>query len=158
MHHTTPKENPVVIKTIELCKVILEQPEFLTIRKSLDDFLADAPSQRQYQSLSEKGRALHEKQHEGQELSPAEIAEFDKERDAFFANPIAKAFVEAQEQVQGVQEIVNQYVMKTYELGRIPVGSDFESGCCGRHSHDGECDHGHGDHGDGEHGCSCHSH
>jgi cell fate (sporulation/competence/biofilm development) regulator YlbF (YheA/YmcA/DUF963 family) len=149
----TPKENPIVIKTIELCQVILAQPEFQNVRKSIETFMGDVAAQRQYQSLSEKGHALHQKQHEGLQLDPAEIAAFDKERDAFFANPVSKAFVEAQEHVQHVQETVSQYVVKTYELGRIPTGKDFESGCCGRHEHGDGCDHEHG--GDG---CSCHNH
>ena len=54
--------------------------------------------------------------------------------------------------------------MKTYELGRTPELSDFESGgCCGGHSHgedEGGCCGGKNHEGDeehehGGHGCAC---
>lgn len=133
----TTKENPLTQKTLELCQSIIEQPEFQAIRRRLDTFMADPKAQAQYQSLSEKGRYLHHKQEQGLPLDAAETAAFDKEREAFFQNPVAKGFIDAQEQMHEMQESVNQYVTKTFELGRVPEETDFESGSCG-------------------HGCGCH--
>jgi cell fate (sporulation/competence/biofilm development) regulator YlbF (YheA/YmcA/DUF963 family) len=127
----------VLQKTRELCQTIVEQPEFETIRKSVESFMADPQAQVQYQSLSEKGRQLHQKQEQGIPLDSAEIAAFDSERAAFFDNPVAKDFVEAQQQMHEMQEEVAQLVSKTFELGRVPSEKDLEGGSCG-------------------HGCGCH--
>ena len=49
-------------------------------------------------------------------------------------NPVAKGFLDAQQQMQRVQSSVTKYVTKTFELGRVPEPDDFNT--CG-------------------HGCSC---
>lgn len=151
MKNQPDNENVIQQKTLELCQLITAQPEFEGIRKSVQAFMADMNAQNLYQSLSEKGMKLHQKQHDGFELDPTEVAIFDKEREVFFGNPIAKSFVEAQERMQEIQETVNQHIMKTFELGRVPTARDFEHECCG--GHDGHCNHEHG----GE-GCTCHQH
>jgi hypothetical protein len=71
------------------------------------------------------------------ELAPAEISAFDTEREAFLSNPLAKGFVDAQEAAHHVQQEVNQYLSKTFELGRVPSAEELEGGSCG-------------------HGCGCH--
>lgn len=151
MHSKSPDEEVIVQKTVELCQVIINQPHFMTVRRQIESFMADPKAQEQYRILSEKGQALHEKQHQGMPLDQAEITAFDSQREAFFANPIAAGFIAAQEQMHNVQETVSQYVVKTYELGRIPQTSDFETdGCCGGKNHHGDEPHEHG----GE-GCRC---
>ncbi len=151
MHRKSPNEEAIVQKTVELCQVIVAQPQFSDVRRQIESFMADPKAQEQYRILSEKGQALHEKQHQGMPLDQAEITAFDSQREAFFANPIAAGFVSAQEQMHNVQETVSQYVAKTYELGRIPLTSDFETdGCCGGQHHHGDEPHEHG----GE-GCQC---
>jgi cell fate (sporulation/competence/biofilm development) regulator YlbF (YheA/YmcA/DUF963 family) len=131
MQTNVQTEDVVLQKTLELCEAIVQQPQFQSIRQQVDSFMADAKAQQQYESLNEKGRNLHHKQQQGLELAPAEISEFDSERDAFFRNPVAKGFVDAQEAMHHIQEEVNQYVSKTFELGRVPAAEEMESGSCG---------------------------
>ena len=100
--------------------------------------MADTKAQQQYESLSEKGRHLQHKQQQGLQLAEAEITAFDKEREAFFRNPVAKGFVDAQEAMHHIQEAINTHLTKTFELGRVPSAEELESG--------GSC---------GE-GCGCH--
>ena len=90
--------------------------------------MADSDSQAQYATLSEMGQALHNKQHQGQSLTGAEIAAFDKQRDSFFKNPIAKGFVDAQEELHNIQKQITTYVSKTLELGHVPGEEDLTSG------------------------------
>jgi cell fate (sporulation/competence/biofilm development) regulator YlbF (YheA/YmcA/DUF963 family) len=137
MQTTSQIENAVQQKTLELCEAIVQQPEFQNIRQRVDSFMADPKSQQQYQSLTEKGRSLHEKQHQGLPLDGSEVAAFESERDALFGNPIAKAFIDAQEEMHEMQEGVHKLVTKTFELGRIPTDEDLQEGSCG-------------------HGCGCH--
>jgi cell fate (sporulation/competence/biofilm development) regulator YlbF (YheA/YmcA/DUF963 family) len=137
MQTSTQIEDTVRQKTLELCEAIIQQPQFQSIRQRVDSFMADSSAQQQYQSLTEKGRSLHEKQHQGLPLDNREIASFESERDTLLGNPVAKAFIDAQEEMHEMQDGVHKLVHKTFELGRIPTGEDLQEGSCG-------------------HGCGCH--
>jgi cell fate (sporulation/competence/biofilm development) regulator YlbF (YheA/YmcA/DUF963 family) len=126
-------------KTRELCQTIIAQPEWTAIRQRIDTFLSDPTAKNQYDAVNIKGQALHEKQHSGQPLKDEEIAEFEKHRDTLLKNPIAKGFLDAQEELHGIQSSVQKYLSKTLELGRVPTEADLEEGSCG-------------------HGCGCHGH
>lgn len=130
MQAATTTDNVVVQKTKELCQAILEQPEFQKIRQGLDTFLGNDQVRGQYQALSEKGEYLQHKQQTGGQLSDQEIAEFERERETFLNDPIARGFMDAQREMHRMQESVTQYVTKTFELGRVPEQTDFES--CGQ--------------------------
>ena len=83
---------------------------------------------------------LQQKQQRSQPLNPDEISAFEKDRDALLSNPVARGFLDAQEQLHNVHSSITQYVGKTLELGRIPTSADMESGCgdgcgCGHNHH-----------------------
>jgi cell fate (sporulation/competence/biofilm development) regulator YlbF (YheA/YmcA/DUF963 family) len=124
-------------KTAELCQTIIAQPEMISIRRRIDTFLADGSARGQYEALMGKGQALQEKQQHGQALAPAEIAEFEKSREALLGNPVARDFLDAQEELHEMQHSIQKHIAKTLELGRIPNAEDLEEGSCG-------------------HGCGCH--
>jgi cell fate (sporulation/competence/biofilm development) regulator YlbF (YheA/YmcA/DUF963 family) len=128
----TATENVVIEKTRELCETILAQPEFQNVRRDLDAFMSNDSAKSQYEQLAEKGEYLHHKQHQGVALGQEEIAEYEKLRTAFLANPVAKNFLDAQEKMQTVQQTVGKFVAKTLELGRVPSEEDLqEGGSCG---------------------------
>jgi cell fate (sporulation/competence/biofilm development) regulator YlbF (YheA/YmcA/DUF963 family) len=126
-------------KTRELCQTIVEQPEMISIRKRIDTFLSDSKARGQYETVMSKGQALQEKQAQSQPLDGAEIADFEKHRDALLKNSVARGFLEAQEELHGIQHSIHKHIVKTLELGRIPTEEDFDDGACG-------------------HGCGCHHH
>lgn len=128
---TTTQDSLILEKTRELCQTILEHPDFKAFRIQIDTFLNDDNAKDQYQSLIEKGEMLNHKQQQGVNLSPSEIADYEKHRDSVVANPVAKGFIEAQQEMHKVQESVSQYVSKTFELGRLPTEEDFGGGSCG---------------------------
>src|SRR5216117_2073147 len=121
----------VLQKTRELCQAILDQPDFPMIRRRVDAFLADESIKLQYQELSDRGAILQHKQQTGMPLDMTEIADFEKRRETFLSSPVAQGFLDAQQAMQQVQESVNQYVAKTFELGRMPQKEDFDHGSCG---------------------------
>ncbi len=121
----------VETKTTELCHAILEEIQSGGIRQRIDTFLADNSARTQYESLMSRGQALQEKQHGGQPLDPTEIASFEKDRDALLKNPVAVGFLDAQEEMHEIQNIVKKTVGKTIELGRIPLAEDLSEGSCG---------------------------
>jgi cell fate (sporulation/competence/biofilm development) regulator YlbF (YheA/YmcA/DUF963 family) len=120
-------------KTRELCETIVAQPQWTSIRTRIDAFLSDDATRGQFDAVNTKGRSLHEKQHSGEPLNGQEVADFEKQRDALLSNPVAKGFLEAQDELHEIQHSVQKYISKTLQLGRVPVDSDFkeEEGGCG---------------------------
>jgi cell fate (sporulation/competence/biofilm development) regulator YlbF (YheA/YmcA/DUF963 family) len=134
---TQTEENVITQKTRELCQAILEQPDVRAMRQKIDTFMANDQVRGQYDSLMVKGQMLQQKQQAGMPLDRAEIETFEQLRESFLSNPVAKGFLDAQEDMQKVQQTVSGYVTKTFELGRVPEETDLDSGSCG-------------------HGCGCH--
>lgn len=127
----TIEETIVIQKTKDLCQTIVEQPEFREIRVRIESFMGDEAAKSQYQVVMEKGDALQQKQQLGMPMDNNEIAEFEKNRELLLNNPIARNFLDAQQQMHKIQESVMQYVSKTFELGRVPALEDFPSESCG---------------------------
>jgi cell fate (sporulation/competence/biofilm development) regulator YlbF (YheA/YmcA/DUF963 family) len=123
--------NAVLDKTRELCETILTDSGFASMRERIDKFMADDKARSQYDTVMAKGQALHEKQHRSLPLSGEEISDFEKSREALLANPVARGFLDAQEEMHELQETVQKHVAKTLELGRLPKSDDFEGGSCG---------------------------
>ena len=131
---TQDGETPIISKTKELCQTILAEPQFRQIQQQVEAFMADAQAQQQYREVVEKGEYLQHKQQMGSPISDQDVADFEKNRDVLVRNPVVKGFLEAQEAMHEVQKSVNQYVSKTFELGRIPNQEDFGCGSgCGCH-------------------------
>jgi cell fate (sporulation/competence/biofilm development) regulator YlbF (YheA/YmcA/DUF963 family) len=132
----TAEDSIIVKKTRDLCQTILDHPDFQTLRKNIDQFMADQKAQQEYQSLVEKSEQLNHKQHQGAHLSPQEISDYESHRDRVVNNPVAAGFIQAQQEVHQMQESINKYLSKTFELGRVPNDQDLEGGCgegCGCH-------------------------
>ena len=124
----------VMGKTKELCAAIADDPEYRELLEKVEKFLQDDASRLQYQSVHERGEELHQKQSAGIQLSDGEVKEFESARDALFDNPVARAFMDAQQDLQAVQNAIGKYVGMTLELGRVPNAEDMaatEGGCCG---------------------------
>ncbi len=128
---TTTPDGPIIQKTRELCETILQQPEYKQMRQRIDSFLSDDKAKTQYQTVVEQGEMLQQKQQMGMPLSNEEIAEFEKKRESLVNNPVARDFLDAQQEVQNLQKSVAEHVAKTFELGRLPQTEDFDSGSCG---------------------------
>jgi cell fate (sporulation/competence/biofilm development) regulator YlbF (YheA/YmcA/DUF963 family) len=135
---TTIEESPVIQKTKELCQAILEQPNMQSIRQRVDAFMADDKTRAQYDGLMSKGQALQQKQQASMPLTGDEITEFEAQRESLLSNPVARGFLDAQEELHEVQESIQQYVNKTLELGRLPSEEDLTGGSCG---HGCGCNH-----------------
>lgn len=127
----TTEETILIQKTRDLCQTIVDQAEFRVIRERIEAFLGNDAAKAQYQMVMEKGDLLQHKQQSGVPLESAEVAEFEQNREALMNNPIAREFLDAQQQMHKIQESVIQYVGKTFELGRVPTLEDFPAEGCG---------------------------
>ena len=132
MQTNVQTQDAIAQKTRELCETIVQQPQFQSIRQRVEAFLADPEARSQYECLSDLGQQLHDKQHQGLTLTSAEIAAFDRQRETFSRNAVAAAFVQAQEEMQQLQQRIGKYVSKTLELGAVPSEEDLAGGgSCG---------------------------
>lgn len=133
----TAEDTTILQKTRELCQSIVEHPEYQSLRKNIDQFLSNDGARTEYQSLVEKSEELNHKQHQGVRLSQQEISDFESQRERVVNNPVAAEFIRAQQELHNMQESINKYLSKTFELGRVPAAEEMEGGSCG-------------------HGCGCH--
>ncbi len=125
------QDSPVIEKTKELCQTLLEQPSFESIRRRIETFAGDEEARAHYNRLCDMQEQLQAKDQQGVGLSDEEVETFEKERDALFGNPVARGFIDAQQELHKLQETVGQYISKTFKLGRLPTEADFEEGACG---------------------------
>ena len=65
------------------------------IDRKLLRFMGDAAAREQYEALGERGEYLQTLQMQGLQISETDIAEFEKQREALFSNPLARGFIEA---------------------------------------------------------------
>lgn len=136
---TTAVDTLVTVKTRELCQALVDEPGMQSIRQRIEAFMADEQTRAQYDSLVSKGQALHEKQQNSLPVDGAEVATFEADRTALLDNPVARAFLDAQQELHEVRESIQKYVTRTLELGRVPCSADMEE-CCDNH---GGCGCGH---------------
>jgi cell fate (sporulation/competence/biofilm development) regulator YlbF (YheA/YmcA/DUF963 family) len=122
-------ENPLLAPTQALCQALVSLPDFQSIRTRIDAFSANDTVRNEYENLGLKSSMLQQKQQMGITLTEAEIAEFEGARQTFLDNPLARDFLEAQQEMTRLQDTIHQYVSKTFELGRLPAPEDL-SGCC----------------------------
>jgi cell fate (sporulation/competence/biofilm development) regulator YlbF (YheA/YmcA/DUF963 family) len=130
----TIEESAITRKTRELCQMILDEPSMQALRQRIDTFMADEETRAQYDGLIAKGQALQEKQQRSVALTGEEISDFEQQRDSLLNNPVARGFLDAQQELHQVQESIQKYVSKTIELGRLPSEEELSAGCCGDHS------------------------
>jgi cell fate (sporulation/competence/biofilm development) regulator YlbF (YheA/YmcA/DUF963 family) len=128
---TTTQDNAILLKTRELCQAILDRPETREALQRIETFMTDDAARAQYEGLMSKGQTLNQKQQRSIPLTDEEISSFEKDRDALLNNPVARGFLDAQEELRAVQQSVTKYVTRTLELGRVPAEEDFDSCACG---------------------------
>ena len=102
------------------------------------DFMGNEKVREHYDGLVSKGQALQQKQQMSMALTDEEIADFEQHRDAVLSNPVARGFLDAQQEMRQVQQSISQYVNKTLELGRLPSAEELSQSGCG-HEGCGSC-------------------
>jgi cell fate (sporulation/competence/biofilm development) regulator YlbF (YheA/YmcA/DUF963 family) len=127
----TTDETILTQQTRNLCQTLVEQPEFIQIRQRIEAFLSDDSAKNLYQTVMEKGDELQQKQQMGLPLDQNEILAFEQDREKLLNLPVARGFLDAQQEMHKIQESVMQFVGKTFELGRVPAPEDFPAEGCG---------------------------
>ena len=120
------KLKAIAEQTDVLCETIVSQTGFKNLHGKIEAFMNDEKLKYEYGLLNDRGGLLQQKQEYGVEFKPEEVAEFEKMRVDFMTNPVATAFLEAQEEVQDIQNRIHQHLAKSFELGRKPDQGDFD--------------------------------
>ena len=127
-------ESTIEEKLNDLCATIAADEEVTAAREQAEAFLADPSAVALYRELTQQEHALHQKQHSGEKLTDSEISAFSALRDRAESNPLVRQFSEAQETLQGIANLVNGFVTKTLEKGRVPTQEEVfgqQGGSCG---------------------------
>ena len=124
-------------KIVELCEILVADSEVQNAREKAEAFLANEEAVSLYREMATMGRALHQKQHNGDEPTGEEISRFTDLQDSCDANPAILSFIEAQDVLRGIAEVVTSFVGKSLERGKVPTEAEvFPKGCgegCGCH-------------------------
>jgi cell fate (sporulation/competence/biofilm development) regulator YlbF (YheA/YmcA/DUF963 family) len=128
---TLDPESGIILRTRDLCQALVEQPDFVDLKGRLDAFLSDELLKFKFQQVNDLGNLLQMKQGQGLELKPDEIETFEKLRDDLLGNPVAKGFLDAQQQMQQLHQMVDKFIDRTFELGRRPEFDEVHDGSCG---------------------------
>lgn len=128
---TTVKESPIIQKALELCQVVANEPDFLSIKERVDAFMGNELVKFQFQQFNELSDMLQMRQQGGMAINEDEIAQFETLRGELLNNPVATGFLEARQEMQNIHEAIGKFVNKTFELGRKPEFEDVFDGSCG---------------------------
>jgi cell fate (sporulation/competence/biofilm development) regulator YlbF (YheA/YmcA/DUF963 family) len=128
---TNDKESGIIVKTLDLCQAIADQPDFQAVKGKWDAFMSDEGLKFRYQQVNDLGNLLRMKQEHGLELKPEEIEQFETMRKELLDDPVAQGFLDAQQEMQQLHATVGRFLDKTFELGRRPEFDEVHDGSCG---------------------------
>ena len=129
---TTLAVSSIEEKIQELCAAIVADDEVQEARAQAEAFLADEDAVGIYRQVARAGRELEQKQQRGIELGDDEIEAFNVLQEKAEAHPAIQSFQTAQQTLQDVAELIQAYVSKTLEKGRVPTEEEvFPKGGCG---------------------------
>ncbi len=117
---------PIAAGTNQLCEAIVNQPGFPELYRKIDAFISDEKLKYEYGMVNDRAALLQQKQQANLEITEEEVLEYEKLHNEFMANPVAVQFLEAQDEVQQVQDRIHQVIAKTFEIGRVPSQDDFD--------------------------------
>lgn len=124
-------------KIVELCETLVADSEVQSAREKAESFLANESAVSLYREMATLGRSLHQKQHHGEEPTADEVSRFTDLQDKCDENTAISSFLEAQDILRGIAEVVTSFVGKSLESGKVPSEAEvFSKGCgegCGCH-------------------------
>ena len=128
---TIAKDSEFIQRALDLCGAIASDSDFAALRQKVDAFMADEQVKFQFQQVNSMGQLLRMKQSQGLDLTEDEVGQFEKVREELLSNPLAKDYLDAQQQIERVHQVVGRFLEKTFELGRRPEYEEAHDGSCG---------------------------
>lgn len=115
-----------------LCQAIADDEEVQAARAKAEAFLADDDAVALYREVAESSHNLEKRHRAGAPIGNDEIQAFEELQAKADGHDAIQDFQEAQGTLQRIATLVNSYVTKTLEKGRVPAEEEISSGgCCG---------------------------
>ena len=121
-------------KIRELCEALLQDDNITAMRGEVDRFFENGEATAKFTALEQLGSSLHKKQHEGEEITDAEMQHYEKLRETAVADPAVQKFLGARAALQDIDQMISAWVSRTLELGRLPSERELmgqSGGSCG---------------------------
>lgn len=120
------KAGPVTNKIIELCETIATDERFLKYRADIINFLENKDNYPEYFDLLNYQEELENKKHGGDDISMEESETLAALGAKAFANRDVVAFMEAQDALEQVQDLVNNAMHFVMDNGRAPSAEEIK--------------------------------
>jgi len=114
------QSGPVADKIVELCQVITKSPQFIAHRELIINFVDNEKNYPEYFELLQYQQELEERQHDGAEISEEESSKLAELGSKAFSNPDVIKFMEAQDALEQLQDLVNNALSYAIDYGRAP--------------------------------------
>jgi len=130
---TLTAETTIDERIQDLCEAILGDSDYQERAAHIEALLSDPDSKSDYMKFAQKGDEMQQKQHSGEEVTDADLDEYEALRKATDENLKVKKFMDAQSELNAIHQKVSKYVAKTIENGKVPTTEEMEAkeGCCG---------------------------
>ncbi len=112
---TIAKESGITERTVELIRAVVESWDVHALEQKLKAFTADKSMTSQYQLVNELRKLLQMKQNHGLELNQEEITQFRTLLDELLGSPAVQGFLEVQQYVRQLHEVVGPFLDRTFE-------------------------------------------
>lgn len=117
---------PITSKIIELCATIATDERFNAYRNSVLDFIDNEDKYPDYFKLLSYQEELESKKNGGDDISDEESEQLATLGATAFANKDIVAFMEAQDALDQVQDLVNNAMSFVMDTGRAPTADEIK--------------------------------
>lgn len=159
----------LIAHVTNLASALAQSPKVIAAKARIGLFYQNPAATDLFRQVNEYGEKLREKQMAGMSPSESEIAKFDELRAAVVGNEVCKDFLEANQQLDELIGVLQQYLVLAIQRGCAPTDEEVAasmqqqvSACsCGGGCHGDcdDCDNENCDHAKGEeHHCCGHHH
>jgi len=127
----TIDKTSVINKMTALCQELLEQASYQELRAMIDEFLQDERAVAQYQAFQQHQQQLEDKERQQIKLTEEEITAYEQEEMAIYENTIIRKYLYAENEINKLFHLINQFFTKTIEWNRVPELSEIKKDGCG---------------------------
>lgn len=117
--------SPVSNKIIELCDTIAENEQFIEHRNAIMNLVENENKFPEYFELLEYQKELEERRHDGDDISEEESQKLAELGAKAFSNSDVVKFMEAQDALEQLQDLVNNALSYVIDNGKAPKAEEI---------------------------------
>ncbi|MCM3632758.1 YlbF family regulator [Paenibacillus camelliae] len=120
----------LIDKVAELCKELLQQESYKSLRAMINQFVHDEEAVQQYKRFLQHQQELEQKE-EREQLTAEELRSYEQEEMALYENPVIRQYLYAEQEFGKLHRLMSQFYNKTIEFDRLPELSELKKEGCG---------------------------